>query len=444
MEHYAVYGNMPMSDVVERTLTDRTTLAIGEALAGRRRGLRAFLPFAGPAVIASVAYVDPGNFATNIQAGSSYGYGLLWVVVVANAVAMLFQAMSAKIGIVTGHNLAELCRMHFPRPLVWAMWGVSEVAAMATDLAEFLGGAIALSLLLHLPLLAGMLVTAAVTYALLTLDRRGFRPLELVIGGFVALIGLSYLIELLIVPPDWSAAAFHSVVPQLDDTAAVGLAVATIGATVMPHAIYLHSGLTQARTVPKDDRERRMLVRFSNREVVLALLFAGVVNMAMVAMAAAAFHAGHSDVAEIETAYHTLGPLLGAGSAVVFLVALMASGLSSSTVGTMAGQVIMQGFVGWRVPIWVRRLVTMAPSFAVAAMGYNATQSLVASQVVLSLALPVPMVALLVLSRRRAVMGAFTMSGVAFAGALAATALVLVLNAVLLLQTAGVAIPGLG
>jgi manganese transport protein len=426
------------------TMTGRTSLAIAEALAGRRHGLRAFLPFAGPAVVASVAYVDPGNFATNIQAGSSYGYGLLWVVVVANAVAMLFQAMSAKIGIVTGHNLAELCRRHFPRRLVWAMWGVSEIAAMATDLAEFLGGALALSLLFGLPLLAGMLVTAAITYGILMLDRRGFRPLELVIGGFVALIGLSYLIELFVAPPDWGAAAFHSVVPQLDDAAAITLAVGMIGATVMPHAIYLHSGLTQARTVPRDDRERRLLVRFSNREVVVALVFAGLVNMAMVVMAAAAFHAGHSDVAEIETAYHTLGPLLGRGAAAVFLVGLMASGLSSSAVGTMAGQVIMQGFVGWRIPVWLRRLATMAPSFFVAAMGYNATQSLIASQVVLSLALPVPMVALLVLSRRRAVMGAFATGGPAFAGALAATAMVLGLNAVLLLQTAGVAIPGLG
>ena len=337
-------------------------------MAGRRRGLRSLLPFAGPAVIASVAYMDPGNFATNIQAGAKYNYNLLWVVVVANVIAMLFQALSAKLGIVTGRNLAELCREQFPRPLVWAMWVVSEIGAMATDLAEFLGGAIGLSLLFGMPLLAGMVITGIATYAILTLQRGGFRPIELLIGGLVGVIGASYLVELLIAPPDWSAVAFHSVVPHLDDGEAVLLAVGIVGATVMPHAIYLHSGLTQDRVLPRTDGERRRLLRFSNREVVLALGLAGLVNMAMVAMAASVFHDGvHDDVAEIGTAYRTLIPILGSGAAGVFLVSLLASGLSSSAVGTMAGQVIMQGFVGFRIPLWLRRLVTMVPSFAVVA-----------------------------------------------------------------------------
>ena len=415
-------------------MTLRTSTTVREVLAGRRRGLLAMLALGGPAVVTSVAYVDPGNFATNIQAGAMYGYTLLWVVAAANLIAMLFQAMSAKIGIVTGHNLAELCRLHFPAPVVWAMWGASEVAAMATDLAEFLGGAIGLSLLLHLPLLAGMAVTAIVTYALLMLDNRGFRPLELVIGGLVAMIGACYLVELFIAPPDWAATAVGSVVPRLPDSGAVTLAVGIVGATVMPHAIYLHSGLTQARTLPRDDAERRKLVRYSNLEVVLALTFAGAVNAAMVMMAAAAFHAGHPEVAEIETAYHTLAPLLGAAAAAIFLVALMASGISSSVVGTMAGQLIMQGFLRRHIPVWLRRLVTMLPAFAVVAAGLDATRCLVISQVVLSLVLPVPMVALLVLSRRPAVMGAFVAGRVTSTVALAAAGLTLVLNMVLLVQ----------
>src|SRR5580658_334970 len=223
------------------SLTARTAMAIREVLEGRRRGAGMVLPFAGPAVVVSVAYMDPGNFATNIQAGARYGYALLWVVLLANVIAMLFQALSAKLGIVTGRNLAELCRDYFPTPVVYLMWAVSEVAAMATDLAEFLGGAIGLSLLFHMPLLIGMAVTGVATYALLMLQGRGFRPIELVIGGLVAVIGLSYLVELVIVPPDWAAAAYHAVVPTLSGMDALTLAVAIVGATVMPHAIHVHS-----------------------------------------------------------------------------------------------------------------------------------------------------------------------------------------------------------
>jgi len=352
--------------------------------------------------------------------------------------------MSAKLGIVTGHNLAELCRLHFPRPAVLAMWGVSEIAAMATDLAEFLGGAIGLSLLFGLPLFAGMVITAIATYAILMLDRRGYRPLELAIGGMVGIIAASYLAELFIVPPHWGEAAWHSVVPQLADSGAVTLAVGIVGATVMPHAIYLHSGLTQARGGARNDAGRRRLIRFSNIEVLVALSMAGLVNMAMVMMAAAAFNNGHAEVAEIETAYHTLIPLFGGAAAGVFLVSLIASGLSSSAVGTMAGQVIMQGFVGFRIPIWLRRAVTMLPAFVVVAMGADATQSLIYSQVVLSFALPVPMIALVVLSARPAVMGRFVSSRALTRCAAVASAVVLVLNALLLAQMAGVALPFFG
>src|ERR1700728_1369715 len=334
-----------IESIIRPSLSEQTVATARQVLAGQRRGLRGSLAFVGPAVIASIAYIDPGNFATNIQAGARYGYGLLWVVLAANLIAMLFQGLSAKLAIVTGRNLAELCRDHFPRPVVWSMWVVSEIAAMATDLAEFLGGAIGLSLLFHLPLFTGMVATAITTYALLLFQNFGFRPIELIIASMVSVIALCYLVEIFIVPIDWMSAAVHTVVPHVADAEALLLAVGIIGATVMPHAIYLHSGLTQARMPVRDDSERRKLVRFSNREVVVALTVAGLVNMAMVMMASSAFHAGHPEVAEIETAYHTLTPLFGIGAAAVFLVSLIASGISASAVGTMAGQMIMQGLV---------------------------------------------------------------------------------------------------
>jgi manganese transport protein len=425
------------------SLTARSVATAREVLAGRRSGVSARLAFVGPAVVASIAYIDPGNFATNIQAGAKYGYELLWVVLTANLIAMLFQALSAKLGIVTGRNLAEMCRDEFPSSIVWAMWVVSEIAAMATDLAEFLGGAIGLALLFHVPLLAGMAVTACITYGILMLERTGFRPIELVIGSLVGVITLCYVVEIFIAPVDWGATAFHTVVPQIPDAEALLLSVGIIGATVMPHAVYLHSALTQARTPVRSGLEKRQVLRFSNQEVVVALAVAGVVNMAMVMMASSAFHAGHSDVAEIETAYHTLTPLLGGAAAGVFLVSLIASGISSSTVGTMAGQMIMQGFVGFRIPIAVRRLVTMAPAFVVVALGVNATKALVISQVVLSIALPLPMIALLMFTRRPDIMGAFANGRATNLAALLGTIVVLALNLFLILQTLGVPIPGL-
>jgi manganese transport protein len=425
------------------SLSERTVAIARQVLAGQRGGMRAYLVFAGPAVIASIAYIDPGNFATNIQAGAKYGYGLLWVVLLANLIAMLFQALSAKLGIVTGRNLAEMCRDQFPRPVVWAMWAVSEIAAMATDLAEFLGGAIGLSLLFQTPLLVGMIITAIVTYGILMFEGFGFRPIELIIGSLVSVIGLCYLIEMFIAPVDWVSAAYHTVVPQIADADALLLAVGIIGATVMPHAVYLHSGLTQARMPVRDDAERRKVLRFSNQEVIAALVVAGLINMAMVMMASGAFHAGHPDVAEIETAYHTLTPLLGIGAAGVFLLSLIASGIASSTVGTMAGQMIMQGFVGFKIPIWVRRLVTMLPAFVVVALGANATNTLVISQVMLSIALPLPMISLLMFTRRDDIMGQFANGRLTHVAALIGTAVVLLLNIFLIVQTIGIPIPGL-
>ncbi|MDE2284100.1 MAG: Nramp family divalent metal transporter [Hyphomicrobiales bacterium] len=430
-----------VTDQPRQTLSERTVGSARQVLTGMPAGWRGYAAFAGPAVIASIAYVDPGNFATNIQAGAKYGYGLLWVVLLANLIAMLFQALSAKLGIVTGHNLAELCRDHFSRPIVLAMWMVSEIAAMATDLAEFLGGAIGLSLLFHLPLLHGMIITAIVTYGLLLIGNFGFRPIELIIAGMVSVIAFCYVLEMFIVPIDWGAAAVHTLVPQLPDGQALLLAVGIIGATVMPHAVYLHSGLTQARMPVRDDAELRKVLQFSNREVVAALSVVSLVNLAMVMMASSAFHAGHAEVAEIETAYHMLTPLLGTGAALVFLISLIVSGLSASTVGTMAGQMIMQGFVGFRIPIWVRRLVTMLPAFVVVAAGFNATNALVISQVILSITLPLPMIALLIFTGRTDIMGTFVNGLLTRIAAAIGAVVVLLLNFVLIVQAFGIALP---
>ena len=427
---------------INQGMTERTVEAIRDTLAGKSARFRPLL-FAGPAVIVSIAYMDPGNFATNVQAGARYGYALLWVVLAANVIAMLFQALSAKLGIVTGRNLAELCREHYPTPLVWLLWVVAEIAAMATDLAEFLGGAIGLSLLAHCSLLTGMIVTAILTYALLMVQKRGFRPMELIIGALVSAIGLCYLGELFIAPIDWRAAAFYTFAPQLPDSGALTLAVGIIGATLMPHALYLHSGLTQDRAPARTEDERRKLLRYSNFEVIFALTLAGLVNMAMVMMAASAFHEGHSDVAEIETAWSTLTPLLGPAAGIAFLVALLASGLSSSTVGTMAGQMVMQGFIGWRIPLFVRRLVTMIPALLFAAWGVNATNGIVISQVILSLALPAPLIPLILLTRNKRVMGAYANGAWTDGAAILGGAAIIGLNAILLLQAFGFAIPAL-
>jgi len=339
--------------------------------------------------------------------------------------------MSAKLGIVTGRNLAQLCRQEFPRPVVIVMWIASEIAAIATDLAEFLGGALGISLLLHVSLVWGMGGVALLTLAILALDKHGFRPIELVIAALVAVIGLSYLWELMIAPPNWRAALFHSVVPQLHDAQALTLAVGIIGATIMPHTLYLHSGLTQNRTPMRTERERRRLLRLSNREVVVALGFAGLVNLAMVMMSASAFSKSAPGLSDITAAYRTLVPALGIGAAGVFLVSLTASGIASSVVGTMAGQVIMQGFIGFSVPLWLRRLITIAPA-CVVALCCNTITAMILSQVVLSFVLPLPMIALVVLSTRKSIMGEFVQRKMAARVAVAATIAIVLLNVLLI------------
>ena len=429
------------SGALPASLSGRAESAIQDVLSGRRAVSRSLFVLAGPAIVASVAYIDPGNYVTNIQAGARYGYALLWVVLLANLIAMVFQGLSARLGIVTGCNLAELCRARYPRSAVIPMWIASELAAMATDLAEFVGGAIGLSLLSHIALLPAMVIMGILTFLLLGLQSRGFRPIELVIAGLVAVISLAYLAELFIAPPRWGPALHGIFVPRLPDGAALGLAIGIVGATVMPHAIFLHSSLTQDRVRLRNDAERRRLVRFSDREVLVALSAAGLVNMAMVAMAAALHHAGHTDVADLAGAYRTLIPLLGASAGFLFLISLFAAGLSSSMVATMAGQVVMQGFTGTSIPLWLRRSITMLPSFVVIGMGVDPTWALVASQVVLSFVLPLPMITLLAISRDHDVMGAFRLKGRFFGLSIAMVVVVLGLNAALVVQTLGL-LPG--
>ena len=385
-----------------------TIEAAQEVLAGKKKTgrLARLLPFLGPAFIASVAYVDPGNFATNIESGSRYGYTLLWVIVASNLMAMLLQTLSAKLGIATGQNLAEQCRSRFSKPVVVTMWVLMEIVAMSTDLAEFLGAALGFNLLLGIPLLTGAILTAVATFLILGLERYGFRPLEAVIGSMVAVIALCYLVETIFDRPDLPSILLHSVTPQFAGPGSILLAAGILGATVMPHSIFLHSALTQGRIVVKEPGPLRKLFRFQIVDVTIAMGIASLVNMAILIMAAATFHQqGLENVATIEDAHRTLEPLLGSAASIVFALSLLASGLSSSTVGTSAGQVIMQGFLHRHIPVWIRRLITMVPSLVVIGVGLDPTRTLVMSQVVLSFGLPFAIIPLIMFTRDKSLMG---------------------------------------
>jgi manganese transport protein len=418
---------------------DRGTLAAAEGvLSGKKKsgGFARLLPFLGPAFIASVAYVDPGNFATNIQAGSKLGYELLWVIVASNLMAMLLQTLSAKLGIATGKNLAELCRLHYPQWAVWVMWAIMEGVAMATDLAEFLGAALGFNLLFGIPLIWGGLLTAVATFLILGLERYGFRPLEAVITAMVGLIAACYCVELVMDKPPAGEILVHAFTPRLSGSESLVLATGILGATVMPHAIFLHSALTQGRIVVRDAPRLRRLFRFEVADVVIAMGVASFVNAAMLIMAAATFFkGGMTGVGTIEEAHRTLEPLLGKAAGWVFAVSLLASGLSSSTVGTSAGQIIMQGFLKKHIAVWVRRLVTLAPSIAVIALGFDPTRTLVLSQVVLSFGLPFAVIPLIGFTRRKEIMGVLTNKPVTTFFAAGAAALIVALNAYLLYQT---------
>jgi len=420
-------------------ITDsKTAQAAAAILSGSssKRGLARLLPFLGPAFIASVAYMDPGNFATNIAAGAQFGYTLLWVVVVSNLMAMLIQTLSAKLGIATGANLAEQCRNNFPTWVVWVMWVLMELVAIATDMAEFLGAALGFNLLLGIPLWIAGILTAIATFLILGLERYGFRPLEAVITSLVGVIAVSYLVETVLDKPNWGQVAYHAVVPQLAGPESVVLAVGILGATVMPHVIFLHSSLTQNRIVVREPKQMRRLFQFEVIDVVMAMGVAGMINAAMLIMAASTFYqTGLTHIATIEDAHLTLQPLLGKASSWVFAISLLASGLSSSSVGTMAGQVIMQGFLHHSIPGWIRRTVTMAPSLLVIFLGFSPTRVLILSQVVLSFGLPFAVIPLIMFTRRRDLMGSLVNKRVTTLLASVAAAFIVALNLYLLYQT---------
>ncbi|GAB4485535.1 MAG: Nramp family divalent metal transporter [Anaerolineales bacterium] len=417
----------------------QTVKSAKEVLSGasKKGWLARLMPFMGPAFIASVAYMDPGNFATNIQGGAKFGLELLWVIVASNLMAMLLQTLSAKLGIASGHNLAEHCRDNYPRWVVWGMWAIAELVAIATDLAEFLGAALGFNLLFGMPLMWAGVLTAIITFLILGLERYGFRPLEAAITAFIGVVGLSYLIEMFLVKPDLGAVLYHAVVPHFSGVESVLLATGILGATVMPHAIYLHSALTQGRIVVKNPQMQQKLFRYEIIDVVVAMGAASLINMAMLIMAAATFHqTGLTNVGSIEEAHRTLEPLLGRASQYIFGISLLASGLSSSSVGTMAGQVIMQGFLHKHIAPWIRRLATILPSLLVIASGLDPTRTLVLSQVVLSFGLPFAIIPLIQFTRRRDIMGELVNRPLTTFLASIAAALIIALNLFLLYQLA--------
>jgi manganese transport protein len=394
------------------------------------------LPFLGPAFVACVAYIDPGNFATNIAGGSKFGFTLAWVILASNLMAMLIQTLSAKLGIATGRNLPEVCRERFSRRTSLGLWIQAEMIAMATDLAEFLGAAIGFHLLLGMDLFPAAILTGFVTFAILGLQRFGLRPFEAVIAAFVGVIGVSYIAELFYAKPPLGTVALHAVKPEFAGSESVLLAVGILGATVMPHVIYLHSALTQNRVVPRNDDEARRLYRYTKIDVIVAMSIAGVINMSMLVMAASVFfRSGLNDVDSLEGAHRTLNPILGGASSTLFALALLASGLSSSTVGTLSGQVVMQGFIQRRIPIFLRRLVTMIPALVVAGIGLDPSRTLVISQVVLSFGIPFALVPLVWFTSRRDLMGPLVNRKATTAIATVVAALISALNVFLLGQT---------
>jgi manganese transport protein len=424
----------PASPATAATLVAPDELSALRILRSRGR-LRGVLALLGPAFVAAVAYIDPGNFATNFTAGARFGYTLAWVIVVANLMAMLVQYLSAKAGVATGRDLPELCREHLPRPVSRGLWVQAEVIAMATDLAEFVGAAIGLNLLFGVPLFPAGLITAVVAFTILALEQRGHRRFELAIVGLLLIVFLGFLYDLAVVGADPVGVA-GGLVPGFAGNDSLLLVAGIIGATVMPHVVYLHSALTKTRVACRDDAERHELLRFQRLDVVVGLGAAGVINLSMLVIAASLFNrTSHADVDSIEAAHAGLGHLVGGGAALAFAVALLASGLSSSSVGTYAGQIVMQGFIRRRIPLFIRRGLTMLPALLVLALGLPATDSLVISQVVLSFGIPFALVPLLLLTRRRDIMGTFINGRATNLAAGGIATVIIVLNVYLLYVT---------
>ena len=428
---------LPAEATVEDVLPGEAAVARAarRSLDGHARGLSRIWPFLGPSFVAAVAYIDPGNFATNIAGGAKFGYLLLWVVLAANLVAMVVQTQSAKLGIATGKNLAELCRETFSRRTSIGLWLQAELVAMACDIAEVVGAALGLNLLFGIPLFPAGVIAGAGAFAILALQQKGFRRLEAAITALVGVVVASFAFELIEANPDGGEVAKHLFVPGFAGTESILLATGIIGATVMPHVIYLHSALTQKRVIGRSDEERRKILGFERVDVVIALSIAGAVNLSMMIVAAALFHgSGLTGVDSIEGAFEGFKSLVSDRAAAVFGIALLASGFASSSVGTMAGQVVMQGFIRRRIPIFLRRAITLTPALVVLGIGLNPTDALVGSQVVLSFGIPFALVPLLMIAAKKDVMGELVnprwLTG--FAGVLAA--MIIGLNVFLLQQ----------
>lgn len=397
--------------------------------------MKQLFKYLGPAFIVSVAYIDPGNFATNIVGGSKFNYNLIWVILWSNLMAIFLQSVSAKLGIATGANLPEMCARMFSRKVNWGLWIIAEIAAMATDLAEFLGGALGLYLLFQIPLMYAGIITGILTFFIISMEKYGQRAVEFIITILVAVICVAYSIEVFLAKPDWTVVGIHTIIPTLPNGEAVLVAVGMLGATVMPHVIYLHSQLVQCRKTPETDEQKMKHYRLERMDITIAMNLAFLVNAAMVVVAAAVFFPKGIVVESIEQAHHSLTPLLGSLSSGAFGIALLASGLSSSAVGTLAGQTIMKGFVNLRIPLTLRRLVTMTPALIIIGLGVNPIKALVISQVILSFALPAAIIPLMLITGRIDVMGPLVNKPLTKTAGWVITAVIVGLNAVLLFLT---------
>lgn len=418
--------------LLQQKINTRTHPAYA-VLRGETKGWKRILPFLGPAFIASVAYIDPGNFATNITAGSKYGYLLLWVIAFSNLMAVLIQSLSAKIGIATGDNLPEVARKRFPKGVSIFLWIQSELVIMATDLAEFIGAALGIYLIFHIPMLPAALITAVGSFAILELQRRGHRTLEAVIAGMVLIVVLAFAFQTFLAKPEIGS-VMGGLVPNFQGVDSIILAAGILGATVMPHAIYLHSALTQKRVIGNNDREKKLIFKFEFIDIVIAMIVAGAINMCMLIIAAAVFFKRGMVLEDLDVIFNQLGDILGPAAAISFGLGLLIAGLSSSTVGTMSGDVVMQGFIKKRIPIYLRRFITMLPPLLIIILGVNATYALVMSQVILSFGIAFALVPLIIFTSNKTIMGGLVNHRITTIIAWIVAALVIFLNLFLLYE----------
>lgn len=414
---------------------EKTTISAEAALRGELKGIRKYLPFLGPAFIAAVAYIDPGNFATNITAGSTYGYLLLWVIAVSNLLAVLIQSLSAKLGIATGMNLPEVARERFPKGVSVFLWIQAELVIIATDLAEFIGAALGLYLLFGIPMLPAALITAVGSFVILELQRRGYRTLEAVIAGMLFIVVLAFAFQTFLAKPDFGEVVQGIITPRFEGVDSILLAAGILGATVMPHAIYLHSSLTQRRIVGRNEEEKKRIFQFEFIDIIIAMIIAGAINMSMLIIAAALFFKKGGVVEDLDVAFTQLGDSIGPVAALSFALGLLIAGLSSSSVGTMSGDVVMQGFINMRINLYLRRAITMIPPLAIIMSGVNATHALVVSQVILSFGIAFALIPLVMFTSNRRIMGGLVNHKLTTIAAWAVAIVVILLNLFLLYET---------